>query len=162
MNENAESAPATSHGSNGEEAPDWRDRYLRLAAEFENFKKRRERETADLRARALDGVVLEMLPSIDHLELALARVPDGTEKAWADGLRHVLASFHDAVVRFGYAPVAPAPGEDYDPLAHEAIDRIPTESAPAQGAVAVVHQRGWKGGGRLLRPARVTVAVPKE
>jgi molecular chaperone GrpE len=141
-----------------------KDRMLRLAAEFENWKKRARKEQDDAAGRAREGVLKEMLEVIDNLERAVSAYGDGAGggkpvdgPAILKGVGLVLRLFQGKLERFDVRAV-PAKGEPFDPHVHEAISRVETADVPA-GHVAAELQRGYRIGDRLLRPSMVTVAV---
>lgn len=152
------SAPETTGAPREGSGEDWRDRYLRLAAEFDNFRKRRAREADEIRARAAERLIEDLLPTLDHFEMAVASAPKELEAGFRAGLGHVLASFRDALGRSGLSPVEPRRGDAFDPLEHEAVERASDPDVPA-GSVARVVVKGYRLRGRLLRPARVVVAA---
>lgn len=144
-----------------------KDRMLRIAAEFENWKRRARKEQDDAEAKAREGVLRDMLDVIDNLERAVgafegnaagkgapAPAPDGA--AVLKGVNLVLRLFQSKLERYNVKPIA-ARGEPFDPKVHEAISRVETAEVPP-GAVAVELQRGYRIGDRLLRPAMVSVA----
>ena len=136
------------------------DRLLRLAAEFENYKRRIRKETDDASVRATETVLKEMLPVMDNLDRALlaARSGDGSAASGAlvEGVQLVQKQFLVALDKCQVKPFD-AEGQPFDPQVHEAISQVETDKVPA-GSVASVFQRGYKIGGRLLRPALVAVA----
>jgi molecular chaperone GrpE len=148
-----------------------KDRMLRIAAEFENWKRRARKEQDDAEAKAREAVLRDMLDVIDNLERAVgafdgsaaapaakgppAAAPDGA--AVLKGVNLVLRLFQSKLERYQVKPFV-ARGEPFDPKVHEAISRVETAEVPP-GAVAVELQRGYRIGERLLRPAMVSVAT---
>ncbi len=135
--------------------------YLELAqrkqAEFENFRKRMSAQAAQGEARGIGRVAKELLPALDHLELALAAAEQHAESAeWAKGIRAVQDEFKTALGRIGVEAFAPL-GEVFDPNRHEAMAQAPVEGAES-GTVTEVYQAGYRLGESILRPARVVVA----
>ena len=136
-----------------------RDRLLRTAAEFENYKKRSKRELGETRKRAEDKVVLEFLPVIDNLERALAHVEAGNEDdsgGLVGGVRMVHKQFLTTLERYDIRPFDSV-GEPFDPELHEAVQQVAAE----QPANSVAHelQRGYRRSDRLVRPAMVVVST---
>ena len=130
------------------------DRLLRTAAEFDNYRKRMDRERRDLAEHTAGEVIKELLPIIDNLERALQAA------AQDDPLRKGVELTHrqmlDLLRRRGVTPIE-ALGADFDPNFHEAVSH--EESAEhREGEVMAELQRGYKVGDRLLRPAMVKVA----
>jgi len=139
-----------------------RDRMLRIAADFDNFKKRNRKEMGEAEARGRELLLKELLPVIDNLERAVAHASVTDAAAGASGLlegvRMVLRQFLAALEKFEVRPFS-AVGEAFDPQFHAAVQQVPTADVPA-GKVVEEFQRGYRMGARLLRPAMVAVATP--
>lgn len=144
------------------EAEAKRDEYLRdlqrLAADFDNFRKRVARDQEALVARAAERLVKELLPVLDDLERAAESVARAAEAGVAEGVRMVHRSLHTALGKEGLQEVE-ADGQPFDPHCHEALLQQPSE-AP-EGTVVQILQKGYRLGDRVLRPARVVVAGPQ-
>lgn len=138
-----------------EKKENW-DRYLRAAADLENFRKRQRREIDDAKLEAKGKVLKEMLPVVDNLERAIEHA---TQQAGSnpiiEGVQLVLRQFMSAFERLEVTPVEAA-GQPFDPNLHEAISQLESDAPP--GTVVQVLQRGYRSGDRLLRPALVVVA----
>lgn len=136
-----------------------RDEYLgdlqRVAAEFENYRKRAAREQADFATRATERLVKELLPVLDDLERALEAAAAHEEAKLEDGVQLVQRALAAALKREGLVEIA-ADGA-FDPHVHEALLSQPAEDAEP-GTVLQVLQKGYRLGDRVLRPARVIVA----
>jgi molecular chaperone GrpE len=130
----------------------------RLAAEFENYKKRTAREQASLSARATERLVKELLPIVDDLERALEAAEEHEEAKLEEGVRLVHRQLASALEREGLAEIET--NGRFDPHVHEALLSQPSEAD--EGSVIEVLQKGYRLGDRVLRPARVVVAAPKE
>ncbi len=141
------------------EAEAKRDEYLddlqRLAAEFENYRKRAAREQERLVAHAHERLVRELLPVLDDLERALEVAERHEEPALVDGVRLVERSLRKALEKEGLAEIAT--DGPFDPHVHEALATQAKEAADP-GSVLEVVQRGYRLGDRVVRPARVIVA----
>ncbi len=138
------------------EAAAYRDKYLRLAAEFESGKKRAEQRFALEAAEAQERLLLDLLPVADNLERALAHEAEQADPdALRKGVELTLRAFGDTMRRWGVRTIRPQ-GEPFDPAWHEAIALTPDEILPS-GSVAHVEQTGYAVGDRLLRPAKVVV-----
>jgi molecular chaperone GrpE len=135
-----------------------RDEYLALAqrtqADFENYRRRMARENAQAGERGIAKVARELLPALDHLELAL-KAAEGHEDV-VKGFAMVSGELQAALGRVGIEAFAPQ-GEPFDPNEHEAMAQAPIEGAEP-GTVAEVYQQGYRINGVVLRPARVVVA----
>ncbi len=136
-----------------------RDEYLadlqRIAAEYENFRKRAARDQERLVAHAHERLVRELLPVLDDLERTLEAAERHEEAALVDGVRLVERSLRKALEKEGLAEIATDAG--FDPHVHEALLTKPQEGAEP-GSVLEVVQRGYRLGGKVVRPARVIVA----
>ena len=136
-----------------------RDEYLndlqRVAAEFENYRKRAAREQADFATRATERLVQELLPVLDDLERALEAAAAHEEAKLEEGVQLVQRALAAALKREGLVEIA-ADGP-FDPHVHEALlSRLVEDAEP--GTVLAVLQKGYRLGDRVLRPARVIVA----
>jgi molecular chaperone GrpE len=133
------------------------DRHLRLAAEFDNYRKRTERERGELRARLRAEVVARLLDGLDDLERVSALEADSTSaQAVLDGVRLVEKKFRQSLEGLGVEEVE-AEGAAFDPAFMEALAMVPAERPEEDGLVADVFQRGYRLGELLIRPARVRV-----
>jgi molecular chaperone GrpE len=139
-----------------------RDEHLndlkRVAAEFENYRKRVLRDQESLVARAHERLVKELLPVLDDLERALAAAEEHEEAKLEEGVRLVHRELADALAREGLAEIET--NGVFDPHVHEALLSQPSDAA--EGSVLEVVQKGYRLGDRVLRPARVVVAAPQE
>jgi molecular chaperone GrpE len=129
-----------------------------LQADFENYRKRAARDQEALVARAGERIVKELLPILDDLERALAAAESHAEAELEEGVKLVHRQLEQLLEREGLAPVE-TDGK-FDPHVHEALLTQPSESE--EGSVIEVLQKGYRLGDRVLRPARVVVAGPKE
>jgi molecular chaperone GrpE len=134
------------------------DTLQRVKAEFDNYRKRAARDQESLVARAGERIVKELLPVLDDLERALEAVESHEEAKLEEGVKLVHRQLEQLLAREGLAPVA-TDGK-FDPNVHEALLTQP--SAAEEGSVIEVLQKGYRLGDRVLRPARVVVAGPKE
>jgi molecular chaperone GrpE len=134
------------------------DDLKRLAAEFDNYRKRAARDQQQLVARAHERLVKELLPVLDDLERALEAAEQHEEAKLEEGVRLVHRALEAALEREGLAEVE-TDGK-FDPHVHEALLSQPSEAE--EGSVIEVLQKGYKLGDRVLRPARVVVAAPEE
>jgi molecular chaperone GrpE len=130
------------------------DRIARLQAEFENARKRSERERVEFRDFATGSVVEQFLPVLDNFELALKS--EGTAHQLRSGVALIVKQMEEVLKQLQVTPV-PAVGEAFDPRVHEALGSVDREDLPDQH-VAEEIRRGYKLRERLLRPAMVRVA----
>jgi len=131
------------------------DRLLRLAADFENYKKRAARERQEYVQLANEGLIGELLPVLDDLERALAAAEQHEEAQLEEGVRLVHRALAALLERHGVRRIE-TDGK-FDPHVHEALLSQPSEEAES-GSVLDVVQKGYKLGDRVVRPARVIVA----
>jgi molecular chaperone GrpE len=135
-----------------------RDEHLddlkRVAAEFENYRKRVARDQASQAARAHERLVKELLPVLDDLERALVAAEEHEEAKLEEGVRLVHRELRDALSKEGLVEIE-TEGE-FDPHVHEALLTQPSEED--DGAILQVIQKGYRLGDRVLRPARVVVS----
>jgi molecular chaperone GrpE len=143
------------------ELEDVRDLVRRKQAEFENYRKRIERERKEFVAHAASELVFEILPVLDNLERALESPDSAKEDRLREGIEITARQFRDILVKSGLREVE-AHGKEFDPHVHEAVGRIETNEHP-EGKVLEVYQKGYFFKGKLLRPALVGVAQqPRE
>jgi molecular chaperone GrpE len=140
------------------ELADLRDRSIRTLADFENYRRRSERERDDLKRFAQGDVLRDLLPVVDNLQRALAA--GGTVDDLKLGVELTLRQFTDLLKQRGVVEV-PALGAPFDPAVHEAVARVDDETVQAPTVIDEL-QRGYTLHGRLLRPALVRVAMPAE
>ena len=131
------------------------DRLQRLAAEFDNYRKRSAREQAQQATRANERLVKELLPVLDDLGRALEAAADHEEAKLEEGVRLVHRSLESLLEREGLAEIGTE--GPFDPHVHEALLTQPSELP--EGQVLQVIQKGYSLGDRVLRPARVVVSA---
>ncbi len=147
--------------------PDYKDLFLRAAAELENYRKRVERERQSLLMSASEGVVRRLLEPYDSFGRAIAdlvrvqaEAPRELKAALnrtLEGLRALQRQFAELLAAEGVETID-AQGAEFDPAYHEALVRVPHATAPS-GTVVEVLQPGYTQRGRLLRPARVAISA---
>ena len=142
-------------GGLSDEAQQFRDRYMRAIADFENFRKRSEREKADFFRYALAGTMKDLLPILDNFDRALDHAEQGDE--FHKGVLLIYKQLFDVLKKAGLLPIEEA-NVRFDPNIHEAVIREEDPSVPSHTVVAVL-QKGYFLHDRLLRPAMVKVAV---
>ena len=133
----------------------YRDRYVRAIADFDNFRKRTEREKADFFRYAVASVLKDILPVLDNFDRALDHAEEGDE--FHKGVHLIYKQLFDVLQRHGMKPIEEV-GASFDPNIHEAVIREEDPSVPNHTVVAVL-QKGYFLHDRLLRPALVKVAV---
>ena len=141
------------------EIEDLRDRLLRMAADFDNFRKRARRELEDARRYGIDSLLHDIVPVADNLARALAHASQENSPL-VEGVRMVSRQFEEVLKGHGVTGFASV-GEPFDPERHEAVTQQES-STLAPGSVIEELQKGYMLHDRLLRPARVVVAVPQQ
>ena len=134
------------------------DRYVRLLADFENFRRRMAREHERARHEGRRDALLALLPALDTLERALAA--GSTDTPFYEGVAATHRLFLDALRELGVEPVQ-SEGQSFDPNQHEAVATVPADDVEP-GTVTREVRRGWRFGHELLRPAQVVVAARPE
>lgn len=136
------------------------DRYMRLQAEWDNFRKRTAREREEEKARASEALVMKLLPVVDDIERSLDHAaksaPEGEFGEFVQGVRAVYDKLVDALSKTGVEAIDPA-GQEFDLNEHQAVAHIEDAELPAN-TVRDVYQKGYRMGGRVIRPAMVTVS----
>ena len=138
----------------GEKA-ELQDRVLRAQAEFQNFKKRVERERSEMYEYASMEAVRALLPVLDDFERSLKA--ESSDKDYVKGMELIYNRFYEGLKKLGLEPID-STGQPFDPHVHHAVDMVETDEAPAD-TVLEEFQRGYNFKGRMLRPAMVKVAV---
>ena len=131
------------------------ERIVRLTADFDNFRKRAQREKDEARQFANQGLLEKLLPVLDNFEMALTAVKDA-DPSVRDGVQMILDQLLGVLKESGVEPVD-AMGQPFDPNLHEALSQEETTEVE-EGTVVQQVQRGYKLNDRLVRPARVVVA----
>ncbi|MEO6245400.1 MAG: nucleotide exchange factor GrpE [Opitutaceae bacterium] len=134
------------------------DKFLRVAADLENFRRRTVREKDDLRTAATGRVLEDIFPVLDTLGLAIsaAKQPSADAKTIVGGVEMVLAQLKTALANHGLKEINPA-GQAFDPHQHEAISHQPSADVKEEHVLTVV-RTGYSLNGRLLRPASVVIS----
>ncbi|HET8550607.1 MAG TPA: nucleotide exchange factor GrpE [Bryobacteraceae bacterium] len=142
-----------------QEKADLQDRLLRRQAEFENFRRRSERERLDVADFVSMETVRPLLTALDDFERALkaAQTTDGADTEFVKGVELIYNRLLDTLTKLGLEPIE-AVGRPFDPNQHNAIQREETQDAE-ENTVLEEYQRGYNFRGRLLRPSMVKVAV---
>jgi len=141
------------------EVEQYRDLYLRKLADFDNFRKRMERDREDMRRTAGEALLAELVPVLDNFERALAHSAEVDPNGFRQGVAMISRQLWDALQRQGMTCLDPL-GERFDPQFHEAVQRV-EDSEHEPETVVAVHAKGYTYAGRLVRPALVAVAVPR-
>ena len=154
--QSAESTAAPDLDALKAERDDYYDRLLRTTAEFDNYRKRVDRDRRDQAERVTGDLLLEILSIADDFERALAVEGTGESDAYRKGVELIYTKLHELLRRHDVHPIE-AVGRDFDPNLHQAVLHEPSD-AHRDGEVMEELRRGYMKGDRLLRPAMVKVA----
>jgi molecular chaperone GrpE len=139
-----------------QERDELQNRLLRTAAEFDNYRKRTERERRELSDAVAADLMRDIVPVLDDLDRAIAAAADSPDSALRSGVELIQRQLIDALRRRGAEPFESV-GQDFDPAWHEALASEPANGR-RDGEVVAEIRRGYRLGSRLLRPALVKVA----
>ena len=132
------------------------NRYLRLAADFDNYKKRVRQEQSDTVQRANAELIERLLPVVDNFHRVIESAPEEVDEAWLKGIKLTLQQLDELLVAQGVSPIE-AVGQPFDPMLHEAIGHEESDELPEDTVVSEV-RRGYRLHDRVVRPALVRVA----
>ena len=139
------------------DAAEWRDKYLRLQAEFDNYRKRTLKEKMSLVESGGENVIKALLPVVDDVDRALAAMEKSDDvEALRGGVRLIAQKFNEVMRQQGVSEIE-AVGKEFDVDHHEAVARFPIEGK-ASGEIIDVVQKGYKLGEKVIRYAKVVVA----
>ncbi|MEM1071841.1 MAG: nucleotide exchange factor GrpE [Planctomycetota bacterium] len=134
-------------------------RALRSLADFQNFQRRAANNETEARRQGVTSVVAGLLPVLDNFELTLQQSEaGGSVEQILGGVEMIKAELHRALERQGVTGIQPAPGDELDPLRHEAVSQMPIGGVEP-GRIGQVFQTGYMLGERVLRPAKVVIAT---
>ena len=159
----AESAQEAAPESGSEKAaaeepvaePDWKERYARTLADFDNYRKRMARDREELAQFAAKDILKDILPTVDNLALALDKA-ENKDDPFVQGVKLAYDGFLKALADHGATPLDSV-GEPFDTNFHDALAQLPSADVP-EGTVMNEVKRGWLLHGKLLRPAQVVVS----
>lgn len=138
------------------ELADARQRYLRLAADFENFKKRTRQDQLEMIQHASSELISRLLPVLDDLRSALDHKPAGVDPAWAKGIELGVRKLEEVMATHGLEPIESV-GAAFDPRFHEAIGHVESDEHPEDTVVSEL-RRGYRIRDRVVRPSLVRVS----
>lgn len=145
----------------GEKLVEINDRYLRLYSEFENYRKRTNKERLEIIENASEGLIKEILPIIDDFERALQNMENQTEetiKNTQEGMNLIYKKLVSALEKKGLKPIN-AKGEKFDENLHEAVSQIPAQNQEDKGKVFEEVQKGYYLNNKVIRYSKVVVSV---
>lgn len=139
------------------EIAEWRDKYVRLSAEFDNYRKRTLKEKMDLMSSAGEDVIKSLLPVMDDLERALAATEKASDVAAVrEGVVLISNKLRDTLRGRGLAEIE-AVGQELDTDFHEAVAKIPAQDETQKGRIIDVVQKGYKLNDKVIRHSKVVV-----
>ena len=133
-----------------------KERHMRLMADFDNMRKRQARELEERTARANERLLNALLPVFDNFEMALMAAQD--DSPFVQGVKMIAGEFRKVLEQSGAELIDAPAGTTFDPMAHEALSMMP-HAEIAQGCVVNQFRKGWKLGGKVVRPAQVIVSA---
>ena len=140
------------------EAEDYKERWIRVSADFQNFRKRVMQERVEAYNKGKEDAVLAVLPVLDNMERALSSLTETSDlNAFKRGLELIVKLFQEALRRLDVEPIR-TEGQKFDPYYHEAFERVEREDVE-EGLIVGEVERGYKMGDKVIRPAKVYVAV---
>lgn len=142
------------------EEPDWKDKFMRLHADWDNYRKRMDEQRADERVRANERLITDLLPLIDDFKHAIDYAEKNGEGDLLDGVKAISSKFYASLEKNGLQEIDPA-GEPFDPIFHQAVGTVEDTEAYDE-TVKDVYQKGYKLGIKVIRPAMVTITTGGE
>ncbi len=139
------------------QAKEWQDKYMRLHAEWDTYRRRTTEQRAIEKARAAEKLVESLIPVLDDFDRTIDYAEKNGEQGLLEGVRAVGVKFGDVLVKGGVQVIDPA-GEAFNALEAQAVATVEDTSVPDE-TVAQVYQKGYKMGDKVLRPAMVTVSA---
>ena len=133
------------------------DKFLRLFAEFENYKRRTSKERLDLYKTASQELMTALLPIIDDMHRASGEFNKSDDKSIVEGFSLIKNKFNDVLKSQGLTQIEVKKGDDFDSEIHEAITQIPAESNKMKGKIVDVTENGYKLGDKIIRYPKVVV-----
>jgi molecular chaperone GrpE len=134
-----------------------KDRYLRLFAEFENYKKRTTRERIELFKTASEEVMVAMLPVIDDFDRALKEIEKTEDDSLFKGVELISNKLRETLKAKGLKPVGTQNGDTFDAEIHEAVTQIPSPSEDMKGKIIDVIEKGYTLGDKIIRYPKVVI-----
>ncbi|MDO4841572.1 MAG: nucleotide exchange factor GrpE [Phoenicibacter congonensis] len=158
--EDAQAEDADTEAAKPVDETDWKDKYLRLHADWDNYRRRMDEQRADERVRATENLMRDLIPLIDDMKHALDWAQKNGAAELSEGFSAIDTKFRAALEKHGLQEIDPA-GEPFDPLVHQAVSTVPDESVFDE-TVRDVYQKGYKLGVKVIRPAMVTITTGGE
>lgn len=134
-----------------------KDKYLRLFAEFENYKKRTTRERMELYKTASQELMTALLPIMDDFDRGLAEIKKAKDKELLKGMQLIKDKFKNTLVQKGLSEIEVKAGDEFDAEVHDAITQIPAPNDKLKGKIVDAIEKGYKLGDRIIRHPKVVV-----
>lgn len=134
-----------------------KDRYLRLFAEFENYKKRTSRERMEMFKTAGEDIVLSLLPVLDDFERALKEIDKGGDEGLYKGVELIYNKLRETLRAKGLEMIEVKPGDSFDAETHEAITQVPAPEKKYKGKILDIVENGYSLGGKIIRYPKVVM-----
>jgi molecular chaperone GrpE len=138
------------------EVREMNDKYLRLYAEFENYKKRVNKDKEELVKYGNENILYDLLPVIDNLELALQHASNDVSSGLVQGVEITLKELRKTLEKFGLSPIE-APGKPFDPLVHHAMTQVERDDVE-ENTIVEEYRKGYRLRDKVLRPSLVAVS----
>ena len=139
------------------EAKEWQDKFMRLHAEWDTYRRRTNEQRIEEKTRATEGLVENLLPVIDDFERSIGYAKDNGEEGLLDGVVQVHTKLVEVLLKNGVEVIDPA-GEAFDALEAQAVAKVEDSTVPDE-TVNEVYQKGYRMGKKVIRPAMVTVTT---
>lgn len=134
-----------------------KDKFLRLFAEFENYKKRTSRERIELFKTASQELMTALLPILDDFDRGLSEIKKAKDKELFKGMQLINDKFKNTLVQKGLTEIEVKSGDDFDAEVHDAITQIPAPNDQLKGKIVEAIEKGYKLGDRIIRHPKVVV-----
>lgn len=145
-----------------DKSEEYLNNWKRCQADFENYKKDREKRMIEFRKFACEDLVTQILPVLDNFESSLAHIPENEkESPWVQGILHIKKQLEDILKDNGIKEIETKVGNEFDPVIHEAIKsdlNDPNEHPNDSNVIKKVLQKGYEIDGKVIRPVKVTVS----
>jgi molecular chaperone GrpE len=137
----------------------YKDKYIRTYAELDNTRKRHSREISEIKERAAEDLIENLIPVFDHFDLAIMQADyNNSENAFIEGIKLIAAEFQKTLENAGAVIITTEPHDKFNPALHEALTTVNNKEF-LPGTIVNQFRKGWKLGSKVIRPAQVIVAV---
>lgn len=146
-----------------EEAKTNLDGWQRSRADYVNLQKQLDAERGQIRKRAVEGIILELLPTLDNFEMAMKNkeVWESVDQGWRTGIEYIYSQLQKTLTEHGAEEIND-PSVDFDPTIHEPLETIETDTKKDDGKIIEIMQKGYRLNGNIIRPAKVKIYKSKQ